>query len=413
MYPSFPTTELGATGAGLSADCASATSTPSDFNSTNTAVLTMTTTTKATGWEPTPPTAAPPPQLPPITETPEVETNSPSASGANDDGADEVLPIEPEGDQGAFSDYEDDASVAGSTHSLSESVLEHVYHNGRRYHRKSEEQYVLPSDETEQDRLDMMHHLMLHTLRGRLCITQFQPHQDPPRVLDCGTGTGLWALDFGDRHPASEVIGTDLMPLQPSWTYPNVRFELDDLEKTWTWKKGYFDFIHARMISMGIRDYPRLVSQMFRHSAPGARVEIAEHPLDGPYCDDGTVPANSCLHRYHRAIETALQGMGINTKLRPRDYERMLEAAGYVDVNIYRYKMPWGHWPKNRESKYQGLVALETLKSGLEAYGLQLLTRSMQEEEARALIRETYETLAEGRMHVYAWLWVVTGRKPV
>ncbi|GJC92194.1 methyltransferase domain-containing protein [Colletotrichum higginsianum] len=25
------------------------------------------------------------------------------------------------------------------------------------------------------------------------------------RVLDVGTGTGIWALDFGDEHPEAEV----------------------------------------------------------------------------------------------------------------------------------------------------------------------------------------------------------------
>ncbi|KAI8247308.1 Secondary metabolism regulator LAE1 [Colletotrichum sp. SAR 10_77] len=34
------------------------------------------------------------------------------------------------------------------------------------------------------------------------------------RVLDVGTGTGLWAIDFADEHPDAEVLGTDLSPVQ-------------------------------------------------------------------------------------------------------------------------------------------------------------------------------------------------------
>jgi methylase of polypeptide subunit release factors len=33
-------------------------------------------------------------------------------------------------------------------------------------------------------------------------------------VLDIGTGTGIWAIDFADEHPEAEVIGTDLSPIQ-------------------------------------------------------------------------------------------------------------------------------------------------------------------------------------------------------
>lgn len=55
-----------------------------------------------------------------------------------------------------FSDYRTSAAVS-STQSLTSSIQEHVYANGRRYHRKSEGRYALPSDEIEQDRLDMQH----------------------------------------------------------------------------------------------------------------------------------------------------------------------------------------------------------------------------------------------------------------
>jgi hypothetical protein len=33
-------------------------------------------------------------------------------------------------------------------------------------------------------------------------------------VLDIGTGTGAWAIDFADEYPKAEVIGTDLSPIQ-------------------------------------------------------------------------------------------------------------------------------------------------------------------------------------------------------
>lgn len=53
------------------------------------------------------------------------------------------------------------------------------------------------------------------------------------QVLDVGTGTGNWAIDFGmctllmqeilsdydigDSHPEAKVIGIDLSPIQPGW----------------------------------------------------------------------------------------------------------------------------------------------------------------------------------------------------
>ena len=43
------------------------------------------------------------------------------------------------------------------------------------------------------------------------------PLNAPHKILDLGTGTGLWALEAADKYPTAEVIGTDLSPTQPKW----------------------------------------------------------------------------------------------------------------------------------------------------------------------------------------------------
>jgi ubiquinone/menaquinone biosynthesis C-methylase UbiE len=54
-------------------------------------------------------------------------------------------------------------------------------------------------------------------------------HTNPPRrVLDIATGTGTWAIEMGDEFPESQITGTDLSPIQPSYVPPNVRFFVED-----------------------------------------------------------------------------------------------------------------------------------------------------------------------------------------
>jgi ubiquinone/menaquinone biosynthesis C-methylase UbiE len=55
-------------------------------------------------------------------------------------------------------------------------------------------EYMLPNDETESDRLDMHHELCRQILEGKLFLA---PVENPQRVLDLGTGTGIWAIEFG------------------------------------------------------------------------------------------------------------------------------------------------------------------------------------------------------------------------
>jgi len=40
------------------------------------------------------------------------------------------------------------------------------------------------------------------TLNGQLHLA---PVTQAHRVLDVGTGTGIWAIDFADEHPESQV----------------------------------------------------------------------------------------------------------------------------------------------------------------------------------------------------------------
>ena len=76
-------------------------------------------------------------------------------------------------------------------------------------------------------------------------------------------GTGIWAIDIADQYPSAEVIGTDIATSQPSLVPPNLRFEIDDMEEEWMYASK-FDLIHMRMLGGAIRDWPRLMSQIFR-----------------------------------------------------------------------------------------------------------------------------------------------------
>src|ERR1700761_85902 len=69
------------------------------------------------------------------------------------------------------------------------------------------------------------------------------------RVLDVGTGTGIWAMDFADGHPSCETQGVDLSPIQPTFVPPNCHFSIDDVEDEWAYGPNhYFDFVHIRCL---------------------------------------------------------------------------------------------------------------------------------------------------------------------
>lgn len=63
---------------------------------------------------------------------------------------------------------------------------------------------------------------------GRIYLAPFDRQNPPRKVLDIATGTGTWAVDFGDEYPEAIVIGTDLSPIQPAFVPPNVSFFVED-----------------------------------------------------------------------------------------------------------------------------------------------------------------------------------------
>lgn len=95
-------------------------------------------------------------------------------------------------------------------------MLNYKYENGRRYHAYREGQYMLPNDEEEQDRLDMLHHIYKLIIGGTLFRAPVADDHTR-RILDLGCGTGLWCIEVADEHPNSMVIGTDLSAIQPEW----------------------------------------------------------------------------------------------------------------------------------------------------------------------------------------------------
>jgi len=88
--------------------------------------------------------------------------------------------------------YETD-SLGSNSSSLISSVRNYMFENGRRYHKFREGAYNFPNDETEQNREDMKHAMVVNLCGGRL---HFAPiGENPQNVLDMGTGTGIWAIE--------------------------------------------------------------------------------------------------------------------------------------------------------------------------------------------------------------------------
>ena len=188
-----------------------------------------------------------------------------------------------------------DSELASYTTSIASAVTDYKHVHGRRYHAVKEGAYVFPNDEQESDRMDIAHKWLEISMGGKL---YFAPIDDkdrapPQRILDLGTGTGIWAMEIADKFPNADVLGNDLSPIQPRWVPPNVRFEVDDFEAEWTYGTP-FEFIHARQLYSAVYDWPRLMRQTLANLRPGGYAEFCD--VDSNWTSpDGTVTDETML----------------------------------------------------------------------------------------------------------------------
>ncbi|KAI5866986.1 S-adenosyl-L-methionine-dependent methyltransferase [Durotheca rogersii] len=339
-----------------------------------------------------------------------------AAVGPGDiDAAIEAAPLE-EGD--GYGDDVDsalgDGDNASSTASLTESIMQYRTLNGRTYHssRLGTDKYWGPNDERQNEAMDMNHHFLTLCLNGKLFLSPLK--DDIQKVLDIGTGTGLWPIDMGDAYPNCEVIGTDLSPIQPSWCPPNVRFEIDDAEQTWTFAAGSFDFVHARYMIGGISDWPRFFRQAYAALKPGGWVESFEVEADYR-SDDGTLAADSAMYAWRDLFNEGGAKLGCPFNVITDDLQRKgMQDAGFVDISVRDLKVPMGPWPANPKLKELGQWAQYIFEQDLEGYVMfmwnKVLNRSL--EEMQVFLAAYRKELRSRSIHAYLPQRVVYARKP-
>ena len=69
-----------------------------------------------------------------------------------------------------------------------------------------------------------------------------------------------------EKYPSARIIGTDISPIQPHWTPPNIEFRVEDLEdeyRPWTNIYKDADLIHIRAFLQTVRNPARIMERSF------------------------------------------------------------------------------------------------------------------------------------------------------
>ncbi|KAI1337094.1 S-adenosyl-L-methionine-dependent methyltransferase [Xylariaceae sp. FL0016] len=291
-----------------------------------------------------------------------------------------------------------DMSHISSTMSVTSSIYDNVIENGRTYHRFKEGKYLLPNDVKEQDRLDYQHRLFCQVNDGKLYLAPIG--QNPQNVLDIGTGTGIWAIEFGLEHPGAHVVGTDLSPIQPDYAPPNVSFEICDAEDDWSFSTS-FDLIHMRAMITAFREPLRVFRSAFAALAPGGYIELRDPLL--PFHFKTPPPPDCALASWGAQLMDAARRMGRDWGL-AASYADMLRGIGFEGVVERREAIALSPWPRGQENKQLSLLLQHDVLNVLEPMSMALFTRVLgwEADKLKELLEAVKRDVCDTRIHAYS-----------
>ncbi|TDZ33053.1 Secondary metabolism regulator LAE1 [Colletotrichum spinosum] len=304
------------------------------------------------------------------------------------------------------------SSTPASTASVTDSITEYRRLNGRTYTKRTD--YWGPNDEQQNEGLELEHYWETLLFQDKLFLAPLR--DNPGKVLDLGTGTGIWAIDFGDEFPSSEIIGVDISPIQPAWIPPHCKFHIDDVEQDWTWAPD-FDFIHLRHMEACISNWPAFYTKIYNHLKPGGYFEIKDFDIEfrsQAYRND--LPEDHIYRRWGRVFFEAANRLGksMDQSRNENMIANGLREAGFVNVVERRWAVPIGGWPRDPLLKEIGVCNLQFHDQSLEGFSMFLLTQVMgwKSAPAGAFVAECRQALKDPTLQTVIYLQDVYGRKP-
>ncbi|KAE9572696.1 hypothetical protein CGMCC3_g11163 [Colletotrichum fructicola] len=303
-----------------------------------------------------------------------------------------------------------DERISSYTASLTSSVVNYPIEYGRRYHAYRPGSYKFPNDEFEMDRLDLAHAMMVKAM-GSVLFRAPLKKEKVHRILDIGTGTGIWAVEMGDIFENAEVLGIDLSAITPEWHPPNVKFEIDDIEESWVGHKKY-DFIFCRYMGASIKDWPNLMKNIYDNLAPGGWAEFQDVNTTF-YSQDDTYSSETATAKWMNGFMEACSATGRDPSVGPK-LEGWVRDAQFANVVADRIRAPLGPWPKDKWYSELGMMNLILTLNGLEALSVKLFSEMLGKTQTEiavqlALVRKE---LKSNSFHAMFDIHVVYGQKP-
>ncbi|CAF3449113.1 unnamed protein product [Fusarium graminearum] len=241
-----------------------------------------------------------------------------------------------------------------------------IWQHGRFYGSWKPGKYLFPIDSEELNRLDIFHKVFLLARDNKPFQAPIQ--RKAPRMMDIGTGTGIWPINVAEEcFTDAQIMAVDLNQILPALHLAPGIGHLEHIEVDWT-----------------------------------------------PRCDDDERPANSAFEKWAELFFDGMDRFNRIARVVPQETRQLLEATGFTDVKqemIRAYVCPWSSDRQEREIARWFNIGLS---HSLESLSLKPLVEKLgwKPEDVRKLCTTAKRETCVLRFHTYCNIYVWTARKP-
>ncbi|KAI9593668.1 S-adenosyl-L-methionine-dependent methyltransferase [Syncephalis fuscata] len=184
---------------------------------------------------------------------------------------------------------------------------------------------AVPSDSEDAEQSKTNHYVLRYVLRGNHVAAL----QNPKRILEVGTRTGLWTKEMAKEFPKAKITAIDIHDDVERDNWPsNAEFLLCDIlsPNGLPFKDGHFDYVQMRTMRYFLPDetWPKVVSELYRVCKPGGLVEL----LEADFNFQTQTPETKRLMNTYAAV---LRTSGVELEA-IQHLDLLLELTGFTEI---------------------------------------------------------------------------------
>ncbi|KAJ4252794.1 hypothetical protein NW762_010700 [Fusarium torreyae] len=167
-----------------------------------------------------------------------------------------------------------------------------------------------------------------------------------------------------------------------------------------------------RYLIGAIPDWGELFKEAFRCCKPGGFIESAEvNPIFNS--DDETINEATAIQKWNHLWNEGGKAFDRSFTEVENDVE-LLQAAGFVDIQVKDFKVPVGGWAQDPKLRQVGRFVHATIANDLEGYTLLLAQQTLRwpQDEYQLFLTEMREAMKDKNIHGYLRNRFITARKP-